>query len=154
MCSLKNRSKALKENHTSIDNSSETIIASPSPKIALKIIPEKGRGIVATETILEGEIFERAPVIFCPANEYTFLGKTILDNYMYTWGKELEDLAVALGYGSLYNHSYHPNALYIKHIDDFIVEFVAQRKIEKGEEITINYGNASPSKKPVWFNAV
>ena len=60
-------------------------------------------------------------------------------------------LALALGYGSLYNHSYQPNARY----DDQpagAMTFTALRDIRAGEEITINYNNLGPSAAhPVKF---
>ena len=46
-------------------------------------------------------------------------------------------LALALGYGSLYNHSYKPNATY-KH-GHASISYQALRNIPEGEEICINY---------------
>ena len=59
-------------------------------------------------------------------------------------------MALALGYGSLYNHSYNPNARY----DDVgrqIKEYSALRDIQRGEEITINYNGAEDILDPVEF---
>jgi SET domain-containing protein len=49
---------------------------------------------------------------------------------------------VALGYGSLYNHSYSPNARYLD-VGRMTKAFISLRDIAPGEEITINY-NADP----------
>jgi hypothetical protein len=62
-------------------------------------------------------------------------------------------VALALGFGSLYNHSYKPNARY----DDApsqVKEFRALRDIKAGEEITINYNGAEDIMDPVEFNVV
>ena len=54
-------------------------------------------------------------------------------------------MALVLGFGSLYNHSDSPNAVAIRQYDDMVIEFVAIRDIEPGEEITHRY------HCPVWF---
>ena len=57
---------------------------------------------------------------------------------------------MALGYGSLYNHSYQPNARY----DDGRGQtkiFMAIRDIALGEEIVVNYNGEPDDKTPVWF---
>jgi SET domain-containing protein len=45
-----------------------------------------------------------------------------------------------LGFGMLYNHSAEPNLDYFQE-DASTLEFVAQRPIERGEELTISYGD-------------
>ncbi len=67
---------------------------------------------------------------------------------MYAWG--LGTVALALGYGSLYNHSYEPNARYEASRRRTKI-FVALRKIATGEEITINYNGEPGDRSPVWF---
>ena len=58
---------------------------------------------------------------------------------------------MALGYGSLYNHSFFPNAEYIKVWEERVIRFVALRDIRDGEEITINYNGSPESQKPMDF---
>jgi SET domain-containing protein len=41
--------------------------------------------------------------------------------------------------GTLYNHSYQPNAQFIRDYPRRLMNFVAVRPITPGEEITINY---------------
>jgi uncharacterized protein len=53
--------------------------------------------------------------------------------------------AIALGFTSLLNHSYAPNCEFIRHIDDFVIDLVALRTIEPGEELTIDY------QMTLWF---
>ena len=57
----------------------------------------------------------------------------------------------ALGYGSIYNHSYSPNARYVKHFDRRTIDFIALWDIAAGEEIPTNYNGVPDSKKMVWF---
>ena len=62
-------------------------------------------------------------------------------------------VAVALGYGSLYNHSYTPNAHYVD-VDQCRKRFVALRDIEAGEEITINYNAVPDDRSDVGFEVL
>ena len=62
-------------------------------------------------------------------------------------------LALALGYGSLYNHSYRPNARY-DDVGQRTKLFTALRAIEPGEEITINYNGDPEDGSPVGFEVI
>ncbi len=111
----------------------------------------KGRGVFARVLIPEGTVFERVPLLVIPAAE-VLEGEDsrVLQDYVFEYKK---DVALALGYGSLYNHSYSPNARY----DDAgrqIKEFRALRDIHPGEEITINYNGAEDIMDPVEFPVV
>ncbi|MBW4497256.1 MAG: SET domain-containing protein [Oscillatoria princeps RMCB-10] len=116
--------------------------------------PGKGRGVFAKKRFSKGELIERAQVVVVPHSEREYLDKTVLHNYYYKWGEKLEDAALSLGYGSLYNHSYDPNAVYVKKIEEFVIDFVALREIEEGEEITVNYNGRPDDKSPLWFEPV
>ena len=59
-------------------------------------------------------------------------------------------VAVALGYGSLYNHSYQPNARYDDESGQTKV-FTAIRDIAPGEEIMVNYNGEPEDETPVGF---
>ena len=56
-------------------------------------------------------------------------------------------LAIALGFGSIYNHSYEPNATYKKKSESKVIDFVAIKGIKKDEEITVNYNYGNPEDK-------
>ena len=114
-----------------------------------------GRGVFARRPIGEGTIFERAPVLFIPRQQVFDESNRPrracrLSWYVYDWGNEdgEEYVVVALGYGSLYNHSYQSNAIYRMESPDTI-EFVAVRNIEVNEEITINYNGLHNDSSPV-----
>ena len=57
--------------------------------------------------------------------------------------------AIALGYGSLYNHSPLPCARYLKIFGADTVEFAAVRDIDSGREITVDY--TDNGRNPLWF---
>jgi uncharacterized protein len=96
-----------------------------------------GRGVFATRSFAAGTTVERCPVVIVPATERHLLDNTHLFNYYFYW--EGDAAAIALGYGSLYNHSAPASARYCKIFDAEIVEIMALRDIEPGYEITIDY---------------
>jgi hypothetical protein len=109
--------------------------------------PPKGRGVSATRPIPRDEVVESAPVIVIPADEQKLVHATLLNDYVFGWG---DTIAVVLGYGSLYNHSWEPNLEYRKRLDDGLVDFVALRDIAAGEELTTNYSSSSPESAFLW----
>jgi uncharacterized protein len=117
---------------------------------AVDEIDGKGRGVVATRRIARGELIERVPVVVVPAAQYAAVSATVLDGYVYDWGQG-EELAVALGHGSLYNHSFEPNVVYTKHLDVRLLEYRALRDVEAGEELLINYNGDVDDKTPMRF---
>ena len=120
--------------------------------IEVKRAKGKGRGVYARVHIPAGTVFERAPLLVMAEKE-ALEGDhaNVLPAYVFEYGKG--KVALALGFGSLYNHSYSPNARY----DDAgnqVKEYRALRDIERGEEITINYNGAEDVMDPVDFNVV
>ncbi len=133
----------------------ESITPSPQIYVGKSSIPNAGRGIFALVDIKEGEVIESCPVIEIPKNQVQNIQKSILINYNFAWGEHQETVAICLGFGSMYNHSYEPNATYIKHYEQKIINFVALREIKKGEEITVNYNHGNPyDKSPLWMKDV
>ncbi|KZE67148.1 SET domain-containing protein-lysine N-methyltransferase [Fictibacillus phosphorivorans] len=111
-----------------------------------------GRGIFATRSIKKGELIHEAPVIVCPDDQYKKLKKTALRDYYFNWGKNYDHVAVALGYGSLFNHSYKPNAKFDNNLKQETVDFYAIKNIKAGEEIFVNYNGDPDDKAPLWFD--
>ncbi|MEZ4712351.1 MAG: SET domain-containing protein [Caldilineaceae bacterium] len=111
----------------------------------------KGRGVFAENNIKEGETIERAPVLVLPDEQWQHINRTLLFNYCYGWHDET---ALALGFGSLYNHSYTPNAYYVKRYEEYEIEIVALRDIAADEEILINYNGDPNDKDELWFAVV
>ena len=120
-----------------------------SDSIEVKRIKGKGRGVFARRSIRKGEEIERVPVLVYSVEESE--AGTILPHYCFAWGKGT--VALALGYGSLYNHSYRPNARY-DDVGPRTKTFTALRDIAAGEEITVNYNGNPRSRAKVWFEVV
>jgi uncharacterized protein len=115
----------------------------------------RGRGVLAGEPISAGELIERAPVLAIPASDRAAADGTIVFTYVFMWEHDTveEDLykhqgraAIALGYTSLLNHSYSPNCKFVRRIDDMVIDLVALRTLEAGEELTIDY------EMTLWFD--
>lgn len=110
----------------------------------------KGRGVYSSKKIKRDQVIERCEVLVIPEAETSLLDSTVLFNYYFCWGEDQKDGAIALGLGSIYNHSYTPNALYRIDLHDELLEFVAIRDIPANEEITINYNGAPEDQSPLW----
>jgi uncharacterized protein len=93
----------------------------------------RGRGVFANRTFAEGETVE-----VCPTVEISEGGGDLAD-YLFESTNEGMFLVV-LGFGMLYNHSSEPNLDYFQE-NEAALAFVAQRQIDKGEELTISYGD-------------
>jgi SET domain-containing protein len=109
---------------------------------------DRGRGVFAAELIRAGVVFEAAPVIVLSPAHWGYAEQTTLFDYCYDWQG---GAALALGMGSLYNHSYTPNAVYAKQYDQLIITYTALRDIAAGEEILINYNGRPDDLDPLWF---
>lgn len=129
----------------------------PSPKIYLAVsdIAQAGRGVFAATDITSDETIEVCPIIELPAGaDYEHMKATKLRDYYFMW--QTKDRAViCLGFGSLYNHSYTPNATYQKNIGDQTITFRAIKAIQKDEEVTVNYNYGKPDgKSKLWIEDV
>ncbi len=125
-----------------------------SKNVYLSDARDKGRGVFAQRKIRKDEIIERSPVIVVPRKEWETMEETVLSNYVFDWGENDEDAAVALGYVSIYNHSYSPNAEMQELLDDYVIEVVALRDIERDEEIFVNYNGSPDAHDELWFDVV
>lgn len=102
----------------------------------------RGRGGFAERSFLTGQVVETAPVVLLHT-DYAALPPQI-KTYIFNWG----DLcgignahALALGYGSLYNHDNPANLRYEADPENLSLKFIATRNIAEGDELTINYNN-------------
>jgi len=102
--------------------------------IVIKKSDIHGYGIFAAKKIEKGEMIEECPVILTHVTH-----DSILRNYVFSWDKDI--YAVALGYGSLYNHVSDPNATFKRNKDLNLLIIRAARIIMLDEEIYINYGS-------------
>jgi uncharacterized protein len=118
--------------------------------LLVRTVRGKGRGLFAGRRFLEDEVIERAPVIIVPNEQFDFLAETVVSSYCFSWGKN-DDAAIPLGLCSLLNHSYTPNAYAQLRVRDRVIEFLALRQIEEGEEITLNYNGDPDNRTPLDF---
>jgi len=120
--------------------------------ICVKEAGVKGRGVFAARDFKKNETIETCHMIVLSRKERSAIRPTKLDNYYYDWGAGERGGAIALGFGSLYNHSYSPNAVFKKDFKKNILSFVAIKPIKKGEEIMVNYNGDPKDQTRVWFD--
>ena len=115
----------------------------------------KGRGVFAARPIGAGELVEVCPVILFrkPFEVLHRELKTVVFHWPVPEGTRATQ-ALALGYGSLYNHSNPSNLRYETDTEALVMRFIAVRDIDADEELTINYdadGGAHVSEEEWWF---
>jgi SET domain-containing protein len=95
-----------------------------------------GRGVFASDNIKSGEILEECHLIKVPHGTHP----EILHEHFFSWPKGGSDLAICLGYGSIFNHSDDSyNADWETDTSKNKIIFFATSEIRKGEEIFTNY---------------
>ena len=112
-----------------------------------------GRGVFAAKDYKAGDVIEESQIIALSESDSRKIDDTLLYDYYFSWGEKDNQAAIALGNGSLFNHSYSPNAQYTKNIDQGLITFSAIKPIQKGQEILVNYNGDPSSENPLWFNA-
>ena len=107
-----------------------------APKLYVKSSPVHGNGVFADADFQPDDVIEQCPLmIFSQEDRY------VVARYAFGYRRG-GTVRVALGYGSLYNHSNTPNAEFMNTDDHMLL--VASKEIRADEEITINYG------EPYW----
>jgi SET domain-containing protein len=122
-------------------------------QLYIKNVPGKGRGVFCRQRIGKDEVFEISPVIVLPAQDYDIAAASRLSDYFFNFDKEEGTLALALGFGSLYNHAVQSNAAYSLDKTARTMQYYALEDIEPGAEICINYGGAPGKEYKEWFEA-
>lgn len=128
------------------------------PHLYLAQITEAlGLGAFSAKALKRGEILEAAPVVVLTEK---FKNLPIeIQHRVFNWGRLTKSqpdtsLAIALGYGSYYNHSDTPNLLYKADKETMTIQFIARRDLKPNEQLTIHYNqntNGSLPKKTTWF---
>lgn len=125
----------------------------PSEKIYTAPSVTHGLGVFARIPLKKDEIIEVCPVLEIPEEELSDLVKTKMLEYYFAWGEDFKSGVIVLGFGSLYNHSYSPNAKYLKDIINKVVKFTTIKSIKADEEILVNYNGHPEDKTKLWFEA-
>jgi len=119
--------------------------------VTVKTTAKKGRGVFALRNFKKGEIVENCPVINITPKERKRVGKTIFNYYIYPW-RSTRSGSLVLGYGSLYNHSFSPNADWKQNFKTQSMVYRALKPIKKGEEVTVNYNGEPDDETEIdWF---
>ena len=122
-------------------------------KLFVKEIKGKGRGVFCKQRIGKDEIIEVCPVLALPAQDHDTLVNSGLVDYFFNFNKEENTLALALGFGSLYNHAVHSNAAYTLNRESKTLTFYALKDIDPNTEICINYAGESGQEFKEWFES-
>ncbi len=101
----------------------------------------KGRGVFAAADIKKNELIEACHLILMDLNDV----HGSLESYIYEYSTNTA--AIALGNGSLYNHSDDPNSEFDFDFKKKILKVRAKKMIMKGSEITVDYGYSEEEKK-------
>ncbi|MEZ4884250.1 MAG: SET domain-containing protein-lysine N-methyltransferase [Chitinophagales bacterium] len=114
----------------------------------------RGRGVFTLHPLQKGDIIELCPVLIIPPKDYKLIDQTSLFDYYFISPKPHPQRCFVLGYGSIYNHSYTPNAEIVFDIDNQKIEIHCTRMIEKCSEIFIDYTGGLKDAPKLWFENV
>ncbi len=117
------------------------------PFIYVRPSPLGGRGVYTSQLIPEGTIVELAPVIVLNTQDRKAIHATGLHDYYFIW--DGDQAVIALGYGSLYNHSSEANLAFEMDYEFDQIRFSAVRDIVAGEELLIDY--LAGGGEELWF---
>ncbi|KAI0826727.1 hypothetical protein BC628DRAFT_1435627 [Trametes gibbosa] len=118
-----------------------------SSGLRIEYAPGKGRGVYASRHIPMQSLIEISPVLLFSRGEYEEHGRhTLLDHYTFIWRDGR--MALALGLGSLFNHSQYPNVSYTIDTATESIRYTTTRNIKPDEELCIFYGHK------LWFEPV
>jgi len=121
--------------------------------LTISTSPKRGRGVFTTKNLKKGTVIETSPVLVLTPEERKAIEKTLLFHYVFELGDDKKRAALALGYVSLYNHSYDANCEYEMEFGKKLMTVKAVKDIKKGEELFINYNAVPNDKTKVWFDA-
>lgn len=120
----------------------------------IKHVVDKGRGVFTTKKINNETIVEEAPVIVMSHEDKLLVDRTLLHDYIFDWGNDKHKCCIALGFVSIYNHSYASNCEYFMDFEEDTIQVKTVREVLAGEELTINYNGDWDEGEKVWFDAI
>ena len=115
------------------------MLTTQMPGLFLMNDEEKGRCVHTASPISKGDLIEVCPVIVFSPHDLEKIHSTHLHDYYFLWGEDRKSGAIALGFGSLYNHSKNANAEFEIDLIDNQIRFFCIQPIPPGDEITISY---------------
>jgi uncharacterized protein len=111
----------------------------PKPDLYIRLTRDMGRGVFAGRRFRKGEIIEICPVIPLSSAATRKCQGGVLERYVFAWTGKEYPAVIALGYGSIYNHSDDPNARFYPRPGKVEMVYRAVRDIEPGEQIFVDY---------------
>ncbi len=130
--------------------------------LKIEKIADKGRGVVATESIEKGAVIESSPVCQFSSEQRQLISKTPLFDYYFVKPSEYQDGEtredngyIIFGLASFCNHAQSPNAE-IKWLSDEVsswAQLIALQNIQPAEEITLFYTNIDEYPQAETFSA-
>jgi hypothetical protein len=118
----------------------------------------KGRGAYAAQAFTAGALVETCPVVLL-SGSFSSIPEEVR-KLLFNWGVLAgvpATHALALGYGSMYNHQNPANMRYEADAANGTLRFLAIRDIAVGEELTVNYnavGGGHESQADTWFQGM
>lgn len=123
------------------------------PCLTIAPSDERGRGVFTTEALATDTVIEVSPVLVLAPEDRARVEQTVLFNYIFEWGTDLKSACVALGYLSVYNHSYQANCIYEMDFEQELMQIRTVKPVAAGEELFINYNAMPDDDTPIWFEA-
>jgi len=121
------------------------------PSLYIHELEGKGLAVFTAEALEPESLIETCPVIILSKKDLQKIHETRLHDYYFLWGPDLQSAAIALGYGSLYNHAENPNAYFQMDYENERIDIISKTAIEAGEEICINYVEENNRGVKLWF---
>jgi hypothetical protein len=122
-----------------------------SEGLYIRNVEGRGRGVFSEKAFETDDLIESCPIIILEPEDFAVVTATFLGQYCFFWDRDAGILCIALGFGSVYNHSYPSNANYFTDPETGTIDIVAVRSIAPGEEITINYTGDPDNPSRQWF---
>jgi uncharacterized protein len=116
-----------------------TATASVLPALIVRVVPGRGRCVIAAQNIAKGTQLLADQIVFVPRHESQFTDQTVIGRYAFEWNDD-GDLCIVLGLGSLINHGRRENVLLSSNDEDMTMDFFALTDIAEGEELVYDYG--------------
>lgn len=108
-------------------------------KTKVKNTKNMGRGVFAACNINKKIVVEVSPCLKWNDRDQNLIQDSFLRFYVFE-GTSRKDSVLALGVGSLFNHSNKPNVKYKYDTKRNVIVFTATRKIYKDEQLFVDYG--------------
>ncbi len=122
------------------------------PRLTIAPSDSRGRGVFTTKSLAANTVVEISPIVELSPKDRKIIEGTKLFHYVFEWGKSKRKAAMALGYISMYNHSFEPNCEYEMDYDNLTMTVRTIKPIKKGQELYFSYNGNPDDKTPLWFN--